>query len=124
MRVTITAAENGTLCSSYINILTHCPYAHSYLTAYPYRNETFLSKRVQIQWNSLKVLIQSPGNPGNDQYRCPVYLIGFHSKVTLVISCGHVLCKHCLDSFARRRLTNCPICKRRYRRSAAKRIYL
>lgn len=61
-------------------------------------------------------------NPGNDRYRCPVCLIGFHNKITMVIGCGHVLCKDCLDSLASRRITNCPICKRRYRRSAAKTI--
>lgn len=58
----------------------------------------------------------------HEKLKCPVCLTGFEGLITFAISCGHVLCKNCIEGLENRKITACPVCKHRFRR--AKRIYL
>lgn len=66
---------------------------------------------------------QQQQEPLSDKFKCPVCLISFENLTTLAITCGHVLCETCVDTLASYRRYNCPVCKRRFRRSHSKTIY-
>lgn len=70
------------------------------------------------------ISIQDVTEPENDRFRCPVCLIPFDRQVIMAITCGHVLCKTCIDMLSNGRLANCPVCKRVFRRSRANRIFI
>lgn len=87
-----------------------------------------LQSSVQNTANSINLrkspLDESPAKLINDRFKCPVCLVGFDKQVTMAITCGHVLCKNCIDMLPRGTLVTCPVCRGLFRRSSAKRIFL
>lgn len=59
-----------------------------------------------------------------EKFKCPVCLTSFENLTTVAITCGHVICESCVDTLADYGSNKCPVCKRQYERSSAKKIYL